>query len=73
MKKSILILLIYLSGVFFSYKYGKYVITRETKMEWLVKDRIFVSSIIIYSYISVAALGIVDLITSMDMNKKANW
>ena len=75
MKKSILILVIYLSGVVISYNYGKHVIAREVKREWDKGDRLFCCAISTFSYLSVAAFGVVDIAKRIqfDLKEKASW
>ena len=73
MKKSILILAIYFSGVFFGYKYVKYNLQNTNGKEWTVRDRNAACVLSSASWFTVIAMVIVDSIQSTSNDKPSNW
>jgi len=75
MKKTIIVLVIYLSGCVFGYKYTKHnLLSPPTPIKtWKVSDRNFSIGLSLGSWLTVAAMGIVDLIQSLNNDTPAKW
>ena len=80
MKKTIIIILIYLLGCVCSYKLFKYQLTKDFPyMEWTIKDRnvcILFASLSWVSFISIGVFVALDEIydrNKEDLDKPASW
>ena len=74
MKRTILIVLIYLSGYVVSYNFMKSIIqTSGNTEDWTVGDRNFSLGISLFSWFSVVSEGIVYIERNFDSDEKANW
>lgn len=69
MKKRILLLVIYLIGCFFSYKYTKFNMTRDKYDKKCTKeDTTFSILVSTFSWLNVAAMGIIHGLNSIENN-----
>lgn len=74
MKKTIIVAIIYLSGCVFGYKYTKHNLQNSVaKEKWTVGNRNFSIGLSLGSWITVGAMGIVDLVQSCDNDTPAKW
>jgi len=74
MKKKILIIIIYLIGCIISYISCKNVVLNEPHHKvWTKTDRNVSIMISSFSWLSVITLGVVEVMSLMINNEKANW
>lgn len=74
MKKKILIIIIYLIGCVISYKTCKQLILNEPYHKvWTKTDRNVSIMISLFSWVSVITFGVVEVMSLMINDEKANW
>lgn len=73
--KILIVLFVYFSGCFFAYKYTKSNIMRMPFYKgWTIGNRNYAIGVSVGSWISVGAMGIIDLIQSSSQDKTpSNW
>ena len=74
MKKIILVLVIYLIGCVFGYKYTKFNLMNDNShREWTKRDRTFSIILSSGSWLTVVSMGVIHGLKSQTNKEKAEW
>ena len=76
MKKTILIIILYISGCICAYNYTKFYLINnnyENKNQWTKRDRFFSLTASLTSWVGVAAIGILWVLRNHANDEHAEW